>query len=121
MISFFEFVGNPARSPGPISLEDFQRLDLRVGIIKEVEPIPGCKKVLKLRVDIGEKRTILAGLAARYQMDELKDKQVIVLANLRSVKLMGVESQRVILAVEDEGGVYLLTPDKESKPGSAIR
>ena len=46
---------------------------------------------------------------------------MIVLVNLRSVKLMGVESQRVILAVEDEGGVYLLTPDKESKPGSAIR
>jgi len=68
--------------PGLISLEEFQRLDLRVGIIKEVEPIPGSKKLLKLRVDIGEERTLVAGLAAHYQVDELKGRQVIVLANL---------------------------------------
>ncbi len=103
-----------------INLADFQRLDLRVGLIREAEPIPGSKKLLKLIVDIGEERTIVAGLATDYQVDELKNKQVIVLANLKAVKLMGVESQGMILAAEDEGKVYLLTPDKESKPGSII-
>ncbi len=103
-----------------INLADFQRLDLRVGLIREAEPIPGSKKLLKLIVDIGEKRTIVAGLATDYQVDELRNKQVIVLANLKPVKLMGVESQGMILTAEDEGKVYLLTPDKESKPGSVI-
>jgi len=104
-----------------INLADFQRLDLRVGLIREAEPIPGSKKLLKLIVDIGEERTIVAGLATDYQVDELKNKQVIVLANLKAVKLMGVESQGMILAAEDEGKVYLLVPDKESKPGTIIR
>ncbi len=103
-----------------INLADFQRLDLRVGLIREAEPIPGSKKLLKLIVDIGEERTIVAGLATDYQIDELKNKQVILLANLKPVKLMGVESQGMILAAEDEGKVYLLVPDKESKPGSMI-
>ena len=103
-----------------INLADFQRLDLRVGLITEAEPIPGSKKLLKLIVDIGEERTIVAGLATDYQVDELRNKQVIVLANLKPVKLMGVESQGMILAAEDEGKVYLLVPDKESKPGNVI-
>ncbi len=107
--------------PEPISLADFQRLDLRVGTIKEAEPIPGSKKLLKLTVDIGEERIIVAGLADHYQMDGLRDKQVIVLANLRPVRLKGVESQGMILAAEDEEGIHILIPDKESKPGSIIR
>jgi methionyl-tRNA synthetase len=106
--------------PNLVSLEDFQGLDLRVGIIKEAEPIPGSKKLLKLTVDIGEERSIVAGLANHYQPDELKDKQVIVLANLRPVRLMGFESRGMILAAQDERGVHLLIPDKESKPGSII-
>jgi len=107
--------------PELISLADFQRLDLRVGTIKEAEPIPGSKKLLKLTVDIGEERIIVAGLADHYQMDGLKDKQVIVLANLRPVRLKGIESQGMILATEDEEGIHILIPDKESKPGSIIR
>ncbi len=107
--------------PGLVSFEDFQSLDLRIGIIKEAEPIPGSKKLLKLTVDIGKERTIVAGLATHYRKDELKNKQVIVLANLKPVKLMGVESRGMILAVEDKGGVYLLIPDKDSKPGSKVR
>jgi methionyl-tRNA synthetase len=106
--------------PGLVSLEDFQRLDIRVGTIKEAETIPGSKKLLKLVVDIGEDRTIVAGMATHYQTNELKNKQVIVIANLMPVTLMGVESKGMILAVEDEKGVYLLIPDKESKPGSKI-
>jgi hypothetical protein len=86
----------------------------------EAEPIPGSDKLLRLTVDIGEVRAIVAGVAAHYKIDKLKNKQVIVLANLKPVKLMGVESQGMILAAEDKGGVYLLRPDKKSKPGSPI-
>jgi len=106
---------------GLVSPADFQRLELRVGVIEKAEPIPGSKKLLKLTVDIGEERTIVAGLAAHYRMDELRGKHVVVLANLRPVKLMGVESQGMILAAEDEGGIHLLIPDTESKPGGIVR
>jgi len=107
--------------PGLVSLEDFQRLDMRVGTIKEVETIPGSKKLLKLVVDIGEERTIVAGMAAYYQTNELINKQVIVIANLVPVTLMGVKSKGMILAAENEKGVYLLIPDKECSPGSKVR
>jgi methionyl-tRNA synthetase len=106
--------------PGVVSLEEFQRLDLRVGTIRDAEEIPGSTKLVKLTIDIGEHRTIVAGLGAHYKIDELKNRQVIVLANLRPVKLMGIESQGMILAAEDERGVYLVRPDTQSTPGSPI-
>ena len=105
---------------GLVSLEEFQGLDIRVGTIQEAEAIPGSDKLLKLTIDLGEERTIVAGLAEHYTVDELRNKQVIVLANLKPVKLRGVESQGMILAAEDEGGIYLVRPDRESKPGSPI-
>jgi len=105
----------------PISLEDFQRLDLRTGIIKEAKPVQGSEKLLELTVDTGEIRTVVAGLAKHYRIDELNGRQVIVLANLKPAKLMGVESQGMVLAAEDKSGVHLLIPDRESKPGSKIR
>jgi methionyl-tRNA synthetase len=106
--------------PGLVSLEEFQRLDLRVGTIKDAERIPGSDKLLKLSIDTGEMRTIVAGLAHYYTPDELRNTQVIVLANLTPIKLRGVASQGMLLAAEDEGGVYLVRPDRESKPGSPI-
>ena len=108
-------------SPNLVSLEEFQRFDMRAGIIKQAEPVAGSDKLLKLTVDIGEERTIAAGLASDYRPDELRGKQVIVLANLKPIRLRGIESQGMILAVEDEAGVHLLVSDKPSKPGSAVR
>ncbi len=107
--------------PDLVDLEEFQRLDLRVGIIKQAEPISGSDKLLKLTVDVGEERTIVAGLAPHYQADELRNKQVVVVVNLKPVKLRGVESQGMILAAEDESGVHLATTDTEGTPGSAIK
>jgi methionyl-tRNA synthetase len=107
--------------PALVSLEDFQRLDLRIGTIKHAEPIPGSDTLLKLFIDIGETRTIVAGLAEHYTIDELKGRQVVVIANLKPVKLKGVQSQGMLLAAVDEAGVFLLQPDKRSKPGSPIR
>jgi len=107
--------------PDLVDLEEFQRLDLRVGIIKQAEPISGSDKLLKLTVDVGEERTIVAGLAPHYQVDELRNKQVIVVVNLKPVKLRGVESQGMVLAAEDESGVHLATTDTEGTPGAIIR
>jgi len=110
-----------APSPDLVSLEEFQRFDIRVGIIKQAEPIAGSDKLLKLTVDIGQDRTIVAGLAPDYRTEELRGKQVVVLANLKPIRLRGIESQGMILAAEDEGGVHIVATDTESKPGSAIK
>jgi methionyl-tRNA synthetase len=108
-------------TPELVDLNDFQGLDLRVGIIRRAEPVRGSDRLLKLTIDIGEERTIVAGLAPHYGIDELNNKQVIVLANLKPIKLKGIESQGMILAAEDESGVHLVLTDAETKPGSVIK
>jgi methionyl-tRNA synthetase len=104
-----------------VSMKDFQKLDLKVGTIKSVEPVAGSKKLVKILLDIGEERTIVAGLAGLYSDAELVGKQVVVVANLEPVKLMGVESNGMVLAAEDESGVHLLAPDAPTRPGSKVR
>ncbi len=106
---------------GEISFEAFQQLDLRVGTIKAAEAIPGSKKLIKLLVDIGEERTVVAGIVGHYSEKELLGKQVILVANLEPVKLMGVESRGMVLAAEDASGVHLLMPDADTKPGSQVK
>jgi methionyl-tRNA synthetase len=104
-----------------ISFKEFQALDLRIGVVKHAEAIPGSKKLLKLMVDIGEERTLVAGLVGHYSEKELLSRQVVVVANLEPAKLMGVESRGMVLAAEDGSGVHLLQPDVETEPGSAVR
>jgi methionyl-tRNA synthetase len=104
-----------------ISFKEFQRLDLRVGTIKEVEAIPDSKKLIKLIVDIGEERTVVAGIVGHYSEKDLLGKQVVLVANLEPAKLMGVESQGMVLAAEDESGVHLLIPDASTTPGSEVK
>jgi methionyl-tRNA synthetase len=106
---------------GTISLKSFQALDIRIGTIKAAETIPGSKKLLKLTVDIGEERTVVAGLAGVYAEADLAGKQVVLLANLEPVNLMGVESNGMVLAAEDKSGVHLLAPDAPTTPGSKVR
>lgn len=105
-----------------IALEDFKKLDLRVGKIISAERIKNSKKLLKLIVDVGdEKRQIVAGLAENYSPEELIGKLVVVLVNLKPAKLMGVESRGMILAVDVAGKPILLTPEKEVKAGERIK
>ncbi len=104
-----------------ISFKDFQRLDLRVGTIRALEAIPKSKKLIKLTVDIGEERTVVAGIVGHYSEESLLGKQVILVANLEPVELMGVESRGMVLAAEDDSGVHLLVPDVETVPGSQVR
>ena len=104
-----------------ISFQDFQRMDLRIASIKRAEVVPGSKKLLKLTVDMGEERTVVAGLLGYYEKESLIGKQVVLVANLEPVKLMGVESQGMVLAVSDESGLHLLVPDGPAVPGSEVK
>ena len=111
----------PQKQLSTISFKEFQKMDLRVGTIKKAERIPGSKKLLKLTVDMGEERTVVAGLVGHYSEEDFVGKQVILVANLEPVKLMGVESYGMVLATEDGSGVHLLMPDAYTNPGSKVK
>ncbi len=105
-----------------IDINEFARLDLRIGKIENAEKIEGSKKLIRLEVDIGnEMRQMVAGIAEEYNPDSLIGGLVPVLVNLKPAKLRGVESQGMILAVEVNGKPILLHPDKEVPAGSRIR
>ncbi|MBI4050656.1 MAG: methionine--tRNA ligase subunit beta [Candidatus Doudnabacteria bacterium] len=105
-----------------ISFEEFQRLDLRVGKIIEASRIEGSEKLVKLEVDLGqEQRQLVAGIGQDYAPEELIGRVIVVVANLESRNLMGIESQGMLLAVDSESGPVLLMPDKPVPAGSKIR
>ena len=110
-------------SPDEITIEEFRRLDLRVAEVVEAEVVPGSKKLVRLRVRLNdEERTIVAGLREQYPPETWPGKQVILVANLRPTTLMGIQSQGMVLAAEDdEGKIVLLTPEQPIPPGSKIR
>ena len=104
-----------------IEYEDFAKLDFRMGTIVEAEEMPKSKKLVRTVVDLGfEKRQILAGIKEHFQPEELIGKRVAVVANLAPRKMMGTESQGMILMAEDrEGALFLMNSDGEN--GSVIR
>jgi methionine--tRNA ligase beta chain len=105
-----------------ISFEDFQKIDLRIGKILEVEKIEESEKLFKLIVDLGnEKRQLVAGIAKYYKLEDLIGKEIVVVANLEPKKIMGIESQGMLLAADVEGEPVILIPEKEIPPGSIIR
>jgi methionyl-tRNA synthetase len=103
-----------------ISLEEFRKVDLRVGRVLKAEAVPKAKKLLRLEVDIGETRTIVAGIAGSYLPENLVGRQVIVLANLQPAKLMGIVSQGMLLAAVDDHRCSVATLDGVVKPGTAL-
>ena len=113
----------PVQLKPEISIEEFSRVDLRVGTITRVEPVPRAKKLLQIEVDLGEKepRTVVAGIAGAYSPEALVGKQAILVANLKPAKLMGVLSRGMLLAAFTETELSILTVDKMMKPGTRIR
>ncbi|MBW2467072.1 MAG: methionine--tRNA ligase [Deltaproteobacteria bacterium] len=104
-----------------VSFDDFKKLDLRVAEIKAAEKIKKSERLLKLTVTAPEERTLVAGIAEYYQPEELVGRQVIMVANLKPVKLMGVTSHGMVLAARDEQGRLTLTsPGEEISPGSKV-
>jgi len=106
-----------------ISFEEFQKLDLRIGRITEANQIPGSRNLIRVIVDFGtEKRQAVAGLLQWYQPQDLVGKKCLFILNLQKRMVMGVESQCMILAAEDEeGNVTVLQPEKDVAEGSKIR
>ncbi len=104
-----------------ISIEEFQRIDLRVAKVKEAERIPGSKKLLKLKIELeGEERTVVAGIAESYSPEDLIGKQIVVVANLKPAKIFGVESQGMLLAAKDSTGIHLIVPERKVKTGAKV-
>jgi methionyl-tRNA synthetase len=111
---------NPGKE-GQISIEDFNKLEIRIAKVVKAERIPNTKKLLKLEVDIaGKLRTLVAGVAGHYTPEELIDKHVVVLVNIEPTKLMGVTSEGMILAAIDDDKISLLTVDRPVKHGSKV-
>ena len=104
-----------------IDYEDFAKLDLRVAKILDAEIVPKSNKLLKLRIDIGEERTIVAGIGKDYTPAELIGKKILVIANLKPAKLMGIESRGMLLATDTDNGLTVLTFEREAQTGAKIR
>lgn len=108
-----------------IDIDHFARVKLRTATVEAVEPLPKSKKLYKIQVDVGDlgKRQIVSGIALHYTPEQLIGKQIVIIANLKPAKLMGVESQGMLLAASTEGdtALALLTPDKPITAGSRVR
>lgn len=110
-----------------ITSDDFLKVELKVGTILEAQEVEESEKLIKCIVDLGEDppaggpRQILAGVKEWYKAEDLIGKQVVVVANLESKMMMGLESQGMMLAADSEDGPVFLTVPKEVSPGTSIR
>lgn len=105
-----------------ITIEDFEKLDLRVGKVLEAQKVENADKLLKLKIEVGnEVRQVVSGIAKYYSPEELKGKYVVLVANLKPVKLRGIESQGMILAASDDKDLVLVTIDKEINSGTKVQ
>ena len=103
-----------------ISMEEFNKVDLRIATVVHAEVIPRAKKLLKIEVELGKKLTIVAGISEGYNPDDIIGKQVIVVANLKPAKIMGILSKGMLLAGFDGNICALGTVDKKIKPGTSL-
>jgi len=105
-----------------ISFKEFKALDLRIGKVIEAFRVEGSRHLIKMEVDFGTKKLhAVAGLAKKYKPEELQDKKYMFICNLEHMKIMGVESECMILAAEDgKGNVTLMQPEGEIEVGSKI-
>ncbi len=119
---------NPTAPAAPaadtrLSIDEFMKIDLRVAKILTAERVPNSKKLMKIDIELGaERRTIVAGIAEAYEADALVGRHVAIVANLKPAKLMGVESNGMLLAASPDGGKpILLAFDGEVPTGTRIR
>ncbi len=105
-----------------ITIKDFQKIQLKVAKIIAAERIPKSEKLLKLQVDMGaEQRQIVAGIGKKYSPDDVLGKTVVVVANLKPAKLMGVESQGMVLAAGDSEVISLVSLIEDAPPGTTVK
>jgi methionyl-tRNA synthetase len=116
----------PASAPAPggdrIDISEFAKVELRAAKITAAEKVSGSKKLVKLQVDLGtETRQVVAGIAESYEPEALVGKTVVLVANLKPAKLMGVESNGMVLAGSIDGKAVLCTFDAEVAPGTKVK
>jgi methionine--tRNA ligase beta chain len=107
-----------------INYEEFSKVKLRVAEILSAERVEGSEKLIKLQVSLGndDTRQVIAGIGKKYSPEDLINKRIIIVANLEPRKLMGLESQGMLLAASTETeGPILLVPDSEVDPGAEVR
>ncbi len=106
-----------------VSIDQFFQAELKVATVVAAEPVPKSNKLLKLAVDVGEEkpRTLVAGIALAYKPEDLVGRQVVIVANLQPAKLMGVESQGMVLAASLDGKPVLLNPDTQVPNGTRVK
>ena len=112
----------PSGSPSRISLDEFAKVDLRVGEVIAAERVEKSKKLLKLTVKVGdETRTLVAGIAEHYEPQVLVGKKVVIVANLEPATLMGIRSEGMVLAAVEGSALALVTLDKDIPPGAKVK
>ena len=113
----------PAAADTRISIDDFMKVELRTAKVLAAEAVPKSKKLIRLTVEVGaEQRTILAGIAEAYQPEQLVGRSIVIVANLKPAKLMGIESNGMVLAASTEGGKpSLLTVEQAVESGWRVR
>jgi methionyl-tRNA synthetase len=105
-----------------ITIEDFKKVDLIVARIKEVKDHPNADKLYVVKVDTGqEERQLVAGIKMSYSKEALLNRNVIIISNIQPAVIRGEESQGMLLAVSDEQGIAILTPDRDIAPGLRVR
>jgi methionyl-tRNA synthetase len=105
-----------------ITIEDFAKVELKIGKVLEAKRVEGSNKLVVMKVDTGEERQIVAGIGKAYTPEELTDTWILVVTNLQPAKLMGIESQGMLLAASDnEGKLSIITTDREIKEGSRVK
>ena len=104
-----------------ISFQDFEKIDIRVARVIEAERVKKSDKLLKLKVDVGEERTIVAGIGKSYRPEDLVGKKITVILNLKPAKLMGVESHGMLLAADAGDRISLASFDDDAAVGTKIR
>jgi methionyl-tRNA synthetase len=112
-----------ASADGRITIDEFMKIDLRVAKVLAAEKVPNSRKLLKLQIDVGtEQRTLVAGIAEAYEPEQLVGRTVGIVFNLKPAKLMGIESNGMVLAASPDGGKpTLVTFEGDVPPGSRIR
>jgi methionyl-tRNA synthetase len=115
--------GAPASASDRITIDDFMKVDLRVAKVLAAEKVPNSKKLIKLSIDVGsEQRTLVAGIAEAYEPETLVGRTIVMVFNLKPAKLMGIESNGMVLAASPDGGKPALVGfDQEVPPGTRVR
>ncbi|MEE8613281.1 MAG: methionine--tRNA ligase subunit beta, partial [Nitrospirales bacterium] len=114
--------GNTPGSDDSITIQEFQKIQLKAAKVLSAERVPKSEKLVKLQVDLGgEQRQIVAGIGKKYKPENLVGQTVVVVANLKPAKLMGIESQGMVLAAGDEEVKSLATFLEEVDPGTKVK